>query len=130
MEMNMNTLVPAIWARSAMLRDEMGSSDLGVAASQIRNNIRHGEAIDPVEGIPAQFIPDWKAWHDYEQELINADANDPDKEESEKGNGFVQLWAAMNDRRQELYFDLCKLWAAEDYQGMINLMNAYTPMPL
>lgn len=124
MEMNMNTLVPAIWARSSMLRDEMGSSDLGVAASQIRNNIRYGEAIDPVEGIPAQFVPDWKAWHDYEQELTDAE------DEVDKGTAFATLWAAMNDRRQELYFDLCKLWAAEDYQGMINLMNAYTPMPL
>lgn len=116
MEMNMNTLVPAIWARSAMLRDEMGSSDLGVAASQIRNNIRHGKAIDSVEGIPAEFVPDWKDWHDYESKIGE--------------NEFVNLWVVMNDRRQELYNDLCELWAANNYQGMINLMNVYTPMPL
>lgn len=113
--MNMNTLVPAIWARSAMLRKEMDSSDLGVAASQIRNNIRHGQAINPVEDIPAKFIPDWKAWHDYEQE-------DEDN--------FVKKWVIMNDIRQDLYKDLCELWNGNDYQGMIDLMDKYTSMPL
>lgn len=116
MNMNLNELVVAIYARGAMDRQETGVSDLGVAASKIRNNIRHGKTIDPVEGIPGQYIPDCTALHNYEQE-IGEDA-------------FAAAWAAMNARRQELYSDLCKLWETGDYDGMVRLMTEYTPVPL
>lgn len=114
--MNLNELVVAIYARAAMDRKETGVSDLGVAASKIRNNIRHGKAVDPVTGIPALYIPDWAAFHAYE-ESIGTDE-------------FTARWATMNDLRQTLYTDLCKLWEAKDYDGMVKLMDEYTPVPL
>lgn len=114
--MHLNHLVVAIYARAAMDRQETGVSDLGVAASKVRNNIRHGSAIDPVTGIPALYMPDWAALHAYE-ESVGVDA-------------FVAEWAAMNDRRQALYDDLWKLWEARDYDSMVRVMTEYTPMPL
>ena len=114
--MNLNHLVVAIYARAAMDRQETGVSDLGVAASKVRNNIRHGNAVDPVSGIPALYMPDWAALHAYE-ESVGVDV-------------FAAEWTVMNDRRQELYTDLCKLWEAKDYDGMVRIMTEYTPMPL
>ena len=107
--MNLNHLVVAIYARAAMDRNETGTSDLGVASSKIRNNIRHGRAVDPVAGIPALYMPDWAALHAYE-ESIGTDA-------------FAAAWAAMNALRQKLYADLTGLWNGKDYTGMVNLMN-------
>ena len=114
--MNLNHLVVAIYARAAMDRKETGTSDLGVAASKVRNNIRHGSAIDPVTGIQTLYMPDWAALHAYE-ESVGVDV-------------FSAEWTAMNARRQELYTDLCKLWEAKDYDGMVRIMTEYTPMPL
>ena len=114
--MNLNHLVVAIYARAAMDRKETGVSDLGVAASKIRNNIRQGRAVDPVTGIPALYMPDWDALHAYE-ESIGVDA-------------FAAEWTSMNARRQELYADLCKLWEVGDYDDMVRIMTEYTPMPL
>ena len=114
--MNMNELVISIFARAAMDRNETGVSDLGVAAAKIRNNIRHGKAVDPVTGIPAEYTPDFAYLHAYENQ-IGTDA-------------FVAEWTAMNARRQALYNDLCKLWDAKDYDGMVRIMTEYTPMPL
>lgn len=114
--MNLNHLVVAIYDRAAMDRKETGVSDLGVAASKIRNNIRHGRAVDPVEGIPVLYVPDWAALHAYE-DSIGTDE-------------FTARWAAMNDRRQALCTGLCKLWEAKDYNGMVQLMDEYTPVPL
>lgn len=114
--MNMNELVVAIFARAAMDRNETGVSDMGVAASKIRNNIRHGKAVDPVTGIPAEYVPDFAYLHAYENQ-IGTDA-------------FVADWTAMNARRQTLYTDLCKLWNKHDYAGMVRIMTEYTPMPI
>ena len=109
--MNLNHLVVAIYARAAMDRKETGTSDLGIASSKIRNNIRHGSAVDPVAGIPVLYMPDWAALHAYEERL----GEDP----------FAAEWTAMNQRRQALYTDLCKLWEAGDYDGMVRLMDNY-----
>lgn len=108
--MNLNHLIVAIYARAAMDRKETGVSDLGVAASKIRNNIRHGKAVDPVEGIPALYIPDFAALHAYE-ESIGTDK-------------FTAQWAAMNALRQKLYVPLTGLWESKDYTGMVQLMDA------
>lgn len=108
--MNLNHLVVAIYARAAMDRKETGVSDLGVAASKIRNNIRHGKAVDPVTGIPALYIPDWAVFHAYE-ESIGTDA-------------FAAAWTAMNALRQKLYTPLTGLWGSKDYTGMVQLMDA------
>lgn len=114
--MNLNHLVVSIFARAAMDRRETGTSDLGVATAKIRNNIRQGRGVDPVDGIPALYMPDWAALHNWEKS-VGEDA-------------FAQAWTSMNDRRQSLYADLCKLWEARDYDGMVRLMTEYTPMPL
>lgn len=108
--MNLNHLVVAIYARAAMDRKETGVSDLGVAASKIRNNIRQGRAVDPVDGIPALYMPDWAALHAYE-ESIGTDA-------------FTAAWADMDKLRQKLYFALTELWGNNDYTGMVQLMDA------
>ena len=108
--MNLNHLVVSIFARAAMDRNETGTSDLGVAASKIRNNIRHGKAVDPVTGIPALYIPDFAALHAYE-ESIGTDE-------------FTAQWATMNAMRQKLYAPLTGLWESKDYTGMVQLMDA------
>lgn len=108
--MNLNHLVVAIYARAAMDRRETGTSDLGIASSKIRNNIRQGRAVDPVEGIPALYIPDWAALHAYE-DSIGTDE-------------FTARWATMNALRQKLYTPLTGLWEAKDYDGMVQLMDA------
>lgn len=82
MNTNLNELVVAIYARGAMDRRETGTSDLGVAAAKIRNNIRHGKAVDSVEGIPSKYIPDFAALQAQEK-AMGEDA-------------FVQAWTAMN----------------------------------
>lgn len=116
MNTNLNELVVAIFARGAMDRRETGVSDLSVAAAKIRNNIRHGKALDPVEGIPARYVPDFAALQAQEKAMGE--------------NAFVRAWTAMNARRQELCTDLCKLWEAGDYDGMVQLMTEYTSTPL
>lgn len=107
--MHLNHLVVAIYARAAMDRQETGVSDLGVAASKVRNNIRQGRAVDPVAGIPVLYMPDWAALHAYE-ESIGTDA-------------FAAAWAAMNDTRRDNAAALSVLWGNKDYTGMVNLMN-------
>lgn len=107
--MNLNHLVVAIYARAAMDRQETGVSDLGVAASKVRNNIRHGSAIDPVTGIPTLYMPDWAALHAYE-ESVGTDE-------------LTAQWATMNAMRQKLYAPLTGLWERKDYTGMVNLMD-------
>ena len=67
--MNLNHLVVAIYARAAMDREETGTSDLGVAAAKIRNNIRQGRVVDSVTGIPDLYIPDWTALHNWEKSV-------------------------------------------------------------
>lgn len=108
--MHLNHLIVAIYARAAMDRKETGVSDLGVAASKIRNNIRHGKAVDPVEGIPVLYVPDWAALHAYE-DSIGTDE-------------FTARWATMNALRQKLYTPLTNLWGSKDYTGMVQLMDA------
>lgn len=109
MNTNLNELVVAIYARAAMDRRETGTSDLSVAAAKLRNNIRHGRAVDPVAGIPAAYVPDFAALR-VQAEAMGEDA-------------FVQAWTAMNARRQARYADLCRLWDAGDYDGMAALMG-------
>lgn len=107
--MNLNHLVVAIYSRADMDRQETGVSDLGVAASKVRNNIRNGRAVDPVAGIPVLYMPDWDALHAYE-ESIGTDA-------------FAAAWTAMNDTRRDNAAALSVLWGKKDYTGMVNLMN-------
>ena len=105
----MNPLIVSIFARAAMDRRETGASDLGVAAAKIRNNIRQGRAVDPVAGIPAAYVPDFAALG--RQEMAMGE------------DAFARAWAAMNQRCQQRYTGLCRLWEEKDYDGMVALME-------
>lgn len=111
MKTNLNELVVAIYARADMDREETGTSDIGVAASKIRNNIRQGLAVDPVEGVPAKYIPDFAYLHAYE---INVGTD-----------AFVHEWDSMRDAMRDNEIRLSQLWQAGDYTGMVRLMNSY-----
>ena len=113
--MNMNELVVSIYAVAADERDR-SSADLGFAESKVKNNIVQGRAVDPIVGIPAKYVPDWAAWHEHYNE-VGADA-------------FVKEWVAMNDRRRAIGMELSNLWMDSDYDGMIRIMDMYTPAPL
>lgn len=105
----MNHLVVPIYARAAMDREETGTSDLSVAASKIRNNIRHGLPLDPVGGIPLKYVPDYKAWKQAE-ETVGTDV-------------FAAEWTRMNDLRRKLWKPLYQLWGLKDCDGMVALMD-------
>lgn len=112
----MNHLVVAIYARAAMDREETGDGNLSMAESKIKNNIVQGLPLNPVAGIPIEYVPDWDGWHQA-YETVGADK-------------FGEEWAAMNKRRKELWKELAKLWDAKDYDGMVQIMAEYTPVPL
>lgn len=114
--MNLNHLVVAIYARAAMDRKETGTGNLSWPQSKIKNNIVHGRAVDPVEGIPAEYVPDWAAWQQY-YEQVGVDE-------------FVGEWVAMCGRMADVSRELASMWEAKDYDGMVRLMTEYTPMPL
>jgi len=111
MKTNLNELVVAVYARGAMDRRETGVSDLGVAASKIRNNIRHGRAVDPVEGVPGKYIPDFAFLHAYEVKVGTDD--------------FAHEWDSMRNAMRDNEIRLSQLWQAGDYTGMVSLMNSY-----
>lgn len=108
-EITMNHLIVPIYARAQMQRDEMGSSDLSVAASQIRNNIRHGLPLDPVAGIPIEYVPDYAAWKKAE-ETMGTDE-------------FAKAWAEMNDLRRKLKKPLYQLYNLKNFDGMVEIMD-------
>lgn len=107
--MNLNHLVVAIYARAAMDRKETGNGNLSWAESKVKNNIVQGRAVDPVVGIPGEYIPDWAALHK-ERETVGIDA-------------WTEAWVAMNDLQQKYNVALSSMWDSGDYAGMVNLMN-------
>lgn len=114
--MNMNELVVVIFARASMDRTEQGNSEISDSATKIKNNIIHGYAVDPVVGIPTEYMPDYAAWHN-EYLKMGHDA-------------FVEAWVRMNKIRKQIYFKLAECWKNNDYDGMVKLMDEYTPVPL
>lgn len=105
----MNNLVVPIYARAAMDREETGVSDLSVAASKIRNNIRHGLPLDPVGDIPLKYVPDYKSWKQAE-ETVGTDV-------------FASEWTKMNDMRRKLWKPLSQLWSLKRYDDMVYIMD-------
>ena len=99
--MNLNKTIVALYS--------MDGQDLSVKASKLRNNIRHGRQEDPVGEIPAAYIPDFAALH-AEEAAMGPDA-------------FAAAWADFEARRQEHYDALVDLWEAQDYAGMVTLLD-------
>lgn len=99
--MNLNQTIVALYS--------MEGQDLSVKASKLRNNIRHGRAVDPVGDIPVAYIPNFSTLHIEEVEM------GPD--------AFGASWAAFEKRRKKLYNELVDLWENEDYAGMVALLD-------
>lgn len=115
MNKNMNELVVSIYAVAADERNR-SNADLGFAEPKVKNNIIEGRSVDPVEGIPAEYVPDWAAWKEY-YNSVGADA-------------FAKEWVSMNERRRALSMELASMWEDGDYAGMVKAMTEYTPAPL
>ena len=109
MKETMNNLVVAIYVRAAMDREETGVSDLSVAESKIKNNIVQGLPLDPVGGIPLEYVPDYQNWHTA-YETVGAET-------------FGEEWAKMNALRKKLWEPLYQLFDMKKYDGMVEIME-------
>lgn len=109
MQETMNHLVVAIYARAAMDREETGVSDLSIAASKIKNNIVQGLPLDPVSGIPVEYVPNYQQWHEA-LEIVGADV-------------FWKEWAEMNELRRKLWEPLYQLFDMQKYDEMVEIMD-------
>lgn len=105
----MNNLVVPIYARAAMDREETGVSDLSVAASKIKNNIVQALPLDPVGGIPLEYVPNYRDWNAALNQ-VGADV-------------FWKEWAEMNELRRKLWKPLSQLWQLKNFDGMVEIMN-------
>ena len=109
MKETMNNLVVAIYARAAMDREETGVSDLSVAESKIKNNIVQGLPLDPVGGIPLEYVPDYQNWHTA-YETVGAET-------------FGEEWAKMNALRKKLWEPLYQLFGMKKFDEMVEIMD-------
>lgn len=98
---NINNLIVPLFA--------MEGPDLSVKAAKLRNNIRHGQELDPVGKLPAEFVPEFVELHSMET-AMGEDA-------------FGALWAGFEHARKVRYKELVKRWDRRDYQGMVNYMD-------
>lgn len=101
--MNLNKLIPAIFSAA----DEH-NVDVGVGASMVLNNIRHGYEKDSVGDLPTDHKPDFSALHD---------------ESTAMGDKFDEAWGAFNVKRQRMYDTLVPLWRSFDFDGMVKAME-------
>lgn len=105
----MNNLVVAIYARAAMDREETGMSDLNRAADKIKNNIVQGLPLDPVGGIPLEYVPSYPQWHEA-MEAVGEEV-------------FWKEWAAMNALRKKLWEPLYQLFQLKKFDEMVEIMD-------
>ena len=112
---NFNLLTPAIFAIG-----EKNNCDLGVAADMLMQNIRDGRAVNAMAELPIAHQVDWPrigkayaAMDDHGRKAVNDGLN-----------------AWLRTMRGN-YKALCALWAAEDYDAMVKLMEgASDPGPI
>ena len=112
---NFNLLTPAIFAIG-----EKNNCDLGVAADMLMQNIRDGRAVNAMGELPIAHQVDWPrigkayaAMDDHGRKAVNDGLN-----------------AWLRTMRGN-YKALCALWAAEDYDAMVKLMEgASDPGPI
>lgn len=112
-ELNFAKLTPASFALA-----NANDVDVGVGRSMLLNNIRHGREVDHImTGLDPEYLPDWAALK-------------PQYEALEHGGvtSAVNVWHRVC---QDNYKALVELWNANDYQGMVELMeNAADPGPI
>ena len=111
-ELNFAKLTPAAWAIV-----NANNVDVGVGRSMLLHNLREGKEMNPMSPLPDEFTPDWAAL----SEQYN---------ESEQGS----VTSASNQWHricQHYYKALVNRWKANDYQGMVDLVNdAVDPGPV
>ena len=112
-ELNFAKLTPASFALA-----NANDVDVGVGRSMLLNNIRHGREVDHImTGLDPEYLPDCAALK-------------PQYEALEHGGvtSAVNVWHRVC---QDNYKALVELWNANDYQGMVELMeNAADPGPI
>ena len=97
-----NHLTPALFAIA-----ETRDVDMGVACDMLRNNLRQGKDVDgDTTTLPEEYRPDYAA---SAQEDLTAKAE-------------FALFRVFSEKVSAYYGELCRLWAARDYEGMVNLM--------
>ena len=112
---NFNLLTPAIFAIG-----EKNNRDLGVAADMLMQNIREGREVNPVAELPIAHQVDWPR--------IGKAYAAMDEAERKAANDGLNAW--LRTMRGN-YKALCALWAAEDYDAMVKLMEgASDPGPI
>lgn len=112
---NFNLLTPAIFAVG-----EANNRDLGVAANMLMQNIREGREVNTVGELPIAHQVDW--------ERIGKAYAAMDDHERKAANDGLNAW--LRTMRGN-YKALCALWAAEDYDAMVKLMEgASDPGPI
>ena len=112
---NFNLLTPAIFAVG-----EANNRDLGVAANMLMQNIREGREVNTVGELPIAHQVDW--------ERIGKAYAAMDEAGRKAVNDGLNAW--LRTMRGN-YKALCALWAAEDYDAMVKLMEgASDPGPI
>ena len=112
---NWNTLTPVIFGIG-----EANNRDLGVAMDMCMQNIREGREVNPVAELPIAHQVDWPR-------IGKAYAAMDDHERKAANDGLNAWLRTMRGN----YKALCALWAAEDYDAMVKLMEgASDPGPI
>ena len=112
---NWNTLTPVIFGIG-----EANNRDLGVAMDMCMQNIREGREVNPVAELPIAHQVDWPR--------IGKAYAAMDEAERKAANDGLNAW--LRTMRGN-YKALCALWAAEDYDAMVKLMEgASDPGPI
>ena len=112
---NWNTLTPVIFGIG-----EANNRDLGVAMDMCMQNIREGREVNTAGELPIAHQVDW--------ERIGKAYAAMDDHERKAANDGLNAW--LRTMRGN-YKALCALWAAEDYDAMVKLMEgASDPGPI
>ena len=112
---NWNTLTPVIFGIG-----EANNRDLGVAMDMCMQNIREGREVNPVAELPIAHQVDWPR--------IGEAYAAMDEAGRKAVNDGLNAW--LRTMRGN-YKALCALWAAEDYDAMVKLMEgASDPGPI
>lgn len=107
-ELNFAKLTPAAWAIATA-----NNVDVGIGRSMLLHNLREGKEMNPMAELPDEFTPDWAA--------LGEQYNAIDPEERAGVMSASNVWHRVC---QDNYKALVGLWAEEDYEGMVELMEA------
>ena len=97
-----NHLTPALFAIA-----ETRNADLGVACDMLRNNLRQGRDVDgDTTTLPVRIRTGYAA--SVKEDLTS--------------KAEFALFRVFSEKQRAYYGELCRLWAARDYEGMVALM--------